>query len=50
MNDREYELSLTMEQLNIQSATLPKQASFNDAEVKDVISFWSIMMMYQMMN
>jgi hypothetical protein len=49
MNDIKYELPLVMEQLNIQSVALPKQASFNDVEEKD-ISFCGVMMMYKLMN
>ena len=50
MNDIQYELPLAMRQLNIQSVALLEQTSFSVAEEKDVMSFWSAMMMYQLTN
>lgn len=50
MNDIAYELPLAMRQLNIQSTALLVQDSFNNVEERDVMSYWSAIMMYQLMN
>jgi len=50
MNDITYELPLAVRHLNIQSIALLVQGSFNNMEEKDVLSFWSAIMMIQLMN
>jgi hypothetical protein len=50
VNDIAYELPLAVRHLNIQSIALLVQDSFNNMEEKDVMSFWSAIMMIQLMN
>jgi len=45
VTDIAYDLPLAMRQFNIQSIALLVQDSFNNVEEKDVMSFWSTIMM-----